>query len=59
VACEVIDWAIQAHGGAGLCDDTPLPELYAQQRALRIVDGPDEVHRESVARFELRRYEES
>jgi acyl-CoA dehydrogenase len=56
VACEVIDWAIQAHGGAGLCDDTPLPELYAWQRSLRIADGPDEVHRETCAKLELRRY---
>jgi acyl-CoA dehydrogenase len=58
VACEVIDWAIQAHGGAGLCEDTPLAPLYAFQRALRIADGPDEVHRETCAKLELRRYEE-
>ncbi len=58
VACDVIDWAIQAHGGAGLCEDTPLAPLYAFQRALRIADGPDEVHRETCAKLELRRYAE-
>jgi acyl-CoA dehydrogenase len=57
VACAVIDWAMQAHGGAGLCDDTPLAELYARERALRIADGPDEVHRETCAKMELRKYE--
>jgi acyl-CoA dehydrogenase len=53
VALRVIDWAIQAHGGAGLCDDVPLAEMYAGQRALRIVDGPDEVHRQTIAKLEL------
>ena len=56
VATRVIDWAIQAYGGAGLSSDTPLAALYAQARALHIVDGPDEVHRMSVARRELSRY---
>jgi acyl-CoA dehydrogenase len=56
VACDVLDWAIQAHGGEGLCDDTPLAALYAWQRSLRIADGPDEVHRETCAKLELRRY---
>ncbi|MGH3343665.1 MAG: acyl-CoA dehydrogenase family protein [Carbonactinosporaceae bacterium] len=56
VACEVIDRAIQVHGGAGVSDDFPLAAMYAQARTLRIVDGPDEVHVRSVAREELRRY---
>ncbi len=54
VACEVIDWAIQAHGAAGVSQDFGLAEMYANQRTLRIADGPDEVHRESVAKLELR-----
>ena len=53
---ELIDNAIQAHGGAGLSQDFPLASLYAQARLLRIADGPDEVHRISVARRELRPY---
>jgi acyl-CoA dehydrogenase len=56
MACSVIDNAIQAHGGAGLSQDFPLASLYAQARLLRIADGPDEVHRISVARRELRPY---
>ena len=55
VACRVIDWAIQAHGGAGVTPDTPLAHSYADQRTLRIADGPDEVHRRQIARLELRR----
>jgi len=58
VACRVIDRAIQMHGGAGVCGDFPLAEMYANQRALRLADGPDEVHRMLVARRELRRYQE-
>ncbi len=57
MATWVIDKAIQVHGGAGVADDTPLPELYAHARTLRIADGPDEVHKRSVARRELRRFE--
>lgn len=56
-ALRVIDRAIQAHGGGGVCDDFPLASMYAQIRTLRLADGPDEVHRMSVARRELRRYE--
>jgi len=56
VACWVIDRAIQAHGGAGVSQDTPLASLYAHARTLRIADGPDEVHRRSVARGELARW---
>jgi acyl-CoA dehydrogenase len=54
MACAVIDRAIQAHGGAGLSDDFPLAYLYAYSRMLRIADGPDEVHKRSIARRELR-----
>jgi acyl-CoA dehydrogenase len=53
MACQVIDWAIQAHGGAGMCDDFPLAYAYALARSLRLADGPDEVHRNQVARLEL------
>jgi acyl-CoA dehydrogenase len=56
MACWVIDRAIQAHGGAGVSQDTPLASLYAHARTLRIADGPDEVHRRSVARRELARH---
>jgi acyl-CoA dehydrogenase len=56
MACKVIDWAIQAHGGAGICDDFGLPYDYATIRTLRIADGPDEVHREQIAKLELRKY---
>ncbi|NJC70771.1 acyl-CoA dehydrogenase [Planosporangium thailandense] len=52
----VIDKAIQAHGGAGVSQDTPLANLYAQARTLQLADGPDEVHRRSVARRELARW---
>jgi acyl-CoA dehydrogenase len=55
----VIDKAIQAHGGAGVSQDTPLAMLWAQARTLRLADGPDEVHRASLARRELRRYRSS
>jgi acyl-CoA dehydrogenase len=52
----VVDKAIQAHGGAGVSQDTPLADLWAGIRTLRLADGPDEVHRDSLARRELRRY---
>ena len=55
MAQQVIDHAIQAHGAAGVSQDFPLAEMYAQTRILRIADGPDEVHRRSIARLELRR----
>ena len=57
VAQQVIDQAIQIHGGAGVCDDFPLAELYAYARVLRLADGPDEVHRHVVARLELKKYQ--
>jgi acyl-CoA dehydrogenase len=56
MACEVIDRAIQVHGGGGVSDDFPLAEMYAGARTLRLADGPDEVHVRSVAREELGRY---
>ncbi len=52
--CQVLDWAIQAHGGGGLAEDFGLAEAYARARTLRIVDGPDEVHRNQIAKLELR-----
>src|ERR687898_190164 len=58
VATWVIDRAIQAHGGAGVSQDTLLPELYAVARILQIADGPDEVHHMAIARRETRRYRE-
>ena len=56
MALEVIDMAIQLHGGAGVSDDFPLAAAYAGARALRLADGPDEVHLNLVARFELAPY---
>lgn len=56
VALRVIDRAIQAHGGAGVCQDFPLAYAWAQIRTLRLADGPDEVHRESIAKMELKAY---
>jgi acyl-CoA dehydrogenase len=53
MACKVIDWAIQAHGAAGVCDDFPLAYAYAHARTLRLADGPDEVHRNQIARLEM------
>jgi acyl-CoA dehydrogenase len=53
VAVKVIDWAMQAHGGGGVSDDLGLAHAYAMARALRIADGPDEVHRDQIARLEL------
>ena len=56
VACEVIDQAIQLFGGAGVTDDHGLGWAYAMARTLRIADGPDEVHRNHIAKLELSRY---
>ena len=56
MACEVIDWAMQVHGGGGVCDDFPLASAYAGARTLRFADGPDEVHRVSIAKMELGKY---
>jgi acyl-CoA dehydrogenase len=56
MAIWVIDRGIQVLGGAGVSDDFPLASLYAHARTLQIADGPDEVHKRSVARRELRRF---
>ena len=56
MACQIIDWAIQAHGGGGVSDDFPLAYAYANQRTLRLADGPDEVHRNAIAKLELARH---
>jgi acyl-CoA dehydrogenase len=55
VALRVVDRAIQVHGAAGVCDDFPLATLYAHLRTLRLADGPDEIHKRTIARHELRR----
>ncbi|MCW5652303.1 acyl-CoA dehydrogenase family protein [Hydrogenophaga sp.] len=56
MACDVIDMAIQAHGGGGVSGDFPLAYAYAGQRTLRLADGPDEVHRQAIAKLELARH---
>ncbi|MFZ6751461.1 acyl-CoA dehydrogenase family protein [Undibacterium sp. Ren11W] len=56
MACTVIDWAIQAHGGAGVSNDFGLAYAYAQARTLRLADGPDEVHRNQIGKMELKKY---
>jgi acyl-CoA dehydrogenase len=53
MACQVIDWAMQVHGGGGVSDDFGLANMYAHQRTLRFADGPDEVHRNAIAKLEL------
>ncbi len=57
VACQVIDRSIQVHGGAGVSQDLPLARMFSAARTLRIADGPDEVHKMSIARRELHRFE--
>ena len=56
MALQIIDDAIQAFGGAGVSGDTPLAELYATVRTLRIADGPDEVHNRTIARLEYAKH---
>ncbi|RJF99233.1 acyl-CoA dehydrogenase family protein [Noviherbaspirillum saxi] len=56
MACQVIDWAIQAHGGGGVTSDFGLAYSYAQARTLRLADGPDEVHRNQIGKMELKKY---
>ncbi|MFM7531137.1 MAG: acyl-CoA dehydrogenase family protein [Rubrivivax sp.] len=56
MACQVIDWAMQVHGGGGMSQDFPLASFYAHARTLRFADGPDEVHRNAIAKLELGRY---
>jgi acyl-CoA dehydrogenase len=57
VAQKVIDWSIQAHGGGGVSQEFPLAMMYAHNRTLRLADGPDEVHRNAIAKLELRKHE--
>lgn len=59
MALRVIDWAIQSYGGAGVCQDTPLANMWANARTLRIVDGPDEVHLVQLGRNENKRGREA
>jgi acyl-CoA dehydrogenase len=56
MACQVVDWAIQAHGGAGVTEDFNLAAMYKTARTMRIVDGPDEVHRHQLGRSEIAKY---
>ena len=56
MACRIIDWAIQAHGAAGVSEDFPLASAYSNIRSLRLADGPDEVHRGTIAKLELARH---
>jgi len=56
MACDIIDWAMQVHGGGGMCEDFPLAYSYASARTLRFADGPDEVHRNAIAKAELGKY---
>ncbi|WP_426323562.1 acyl-CoA dehydrogenase family protein [Pseudoduganella sp. R-43] len=56
VAQQVLDWAIQAHGAAGVSDDFPLAYQWAGNRTLRLADGPDEVHRNAIAKLEIARF---
>ncbi|MEO8005745.1 MAG: acyl-CoA dehydrogenase family protein [Betaproteobacteria bacterium] len=57
MAEQIMDWAIQAHGGGGVSQDFPLAMMYAHNRTLRLADGPDEVHRNQVARLELKKFD--
>ncbi len=57
IALRIIDRAIQVHGAGGVCNDWPLARMYAQQRTLRLADGPDEVHKMTIARRELRKHD--
>ncbi|MEC7163135.1 MAG: acyl-CoA dehydrogenase family protein, partial [Pseudomonadota bacterium] len=57
-ALKVVDRAIQVFGGAGVSQDFPLAEAYAHLRALRLADGPDEVHNRTIARLEMKKYQD-
>lgn len=57
MACQVVDWAIQVHGGGGTSNDFGLTHAYAMARLLRLADGPDEVHRNQIGKLELRKYQ--
>tara|TARA_B100001939_G_scaffold321570_1_gene311278 strand:- start:147 stop:1295 length:1149 start_codon:yes stop_codon:yes gene_type:complete len=56
MTCKIVDWAIQAHGAGGVSNDFGLSRMYAHSRTLRLADGPDEVHRNQIARLELKRH---
>jgi acyl-CoA dehydrogenase len=56
VTTQVVDWAMQVHGGGGVSDDFPLAMMYAHSRTLRFADGPDEVHRNAIAKLELSKH---
>ena len=56
MAQKVIDWAIQAHGGGGVSQDFKLAFMYSWNRVMRLVDGPDEVHKAQIAKLELRKH---
>ncbi len=56
MACQILDWAIQAHGGGGVSDDFFLAKAYANSRTLRLADGPDEVHRHQLGKLELAKH---
>ena len=56
IVCDIVDRAIQMHGGAGVSQVFPLAKMYAGMRTLRLADGPDEVHRRAIARYELGKY---
>jgi acyl-CoA dehydrogenase len=57
MACQVVDWAIQVHGGGGTSNDFGLTHAYAMARLLRLADGPDEVHRNQIGKLELRKHQ--
>jgi acyl-CoA dehydrogenase len=59
VALRVIERAVQAHGAAGVCQDTFLASAWANSRTLRLADGPDEVHLESIAKYELQKFQKA
>ena len=59
MAQQIMDWAIQAHGGGGVCQDFPLAMMYSHNRTLRLADGPDEVHRNQIARLELKKWDQA
>jgi acyl-CoA dehydrogenase len=56
MACQVVDWAMQVHGGAAVSEDTPLAAMYASARTIRFADGPDEVHRNQIGKMEIEQY---
>ena len=56
MAGKIIDWAMQVHGAAGISGDFPLANMYAHQRTLRFADGPDEVHRNMIAKLEIAKH---